>query len=123
MDHQRARGSLLIELCISIAILALMGTLSAYIHSRILLGIQAMKDDLQMLFLARSALEEYKAFGDVRSHHKEFNVGLYKRAGAIQGYEEVTVSIAPLVRHYSGRARLDSKGGRTLTITTGCVHD
>lgn len=69
-----SQGSLLIELCIALAIIGIMGALTACVHSRIFLNTQALRNDIQLLFLARSCIEEYKAFNEVRSIKRNFKI-------------------------------------------------
>lgn len=106
------QGSLLIELCIALAILGIMGTLTACIHSQILQSTKALRDDIQLLFLARSCIEEYKVFNEVRSVNKEYGIDVTLLPTGLPEWKIVTVTVtqksptAPLNTHYHKKKSL-----------------
>lgn len=104
------------ELCIGVAVLGIMGGLTAFAFTTVISRYQRIKEDIQMLFLARSAIERWKASGggrlckeNVTSQHG-YQLSLHKEVSHIPGYEELTL-------------RINSRSGNTITITTARYHE
>lgn len=93
-----------------------MGGLTAYAHSHILNNLREVKEGIQMLFLARSVLEQVKAYGELRAQRslcsgfKGYRIVIDTKKSAIAGYKEVTVTIV--------RCK-----GAVVTLTTGIFHE
>jgi hypothetical protein len=99
-----------------------MGGLTAYVHSHILNNLRQVKEEIQMLFLARAALERAKAFGEVGpiqplcSGLEDYRMSIDTKKGVIAGYKEVAITV-------SRRKEVMAAGKKAISLTTGIFHE